>query len=138
MPPLRYRDLRAAPVLSNPLIARRIARGLSIDVSICNRMTDAQVSLATDEFESAFAAKEIELARFLSPVDPTPNFKPVRLADVNYGEGCNFCSRFPEVINSFRTFNRMKELFMRYLTENDLGHIVPESILYRSVYLPYG
>lgn len=66
MPPLRRRDLRLSS-LSNPATARRLVRGLTINVSLANSDNYILSLPATDELEIAFAVKEIELSSLLSP-----------------------------------------------------------------------
>src|SRR5438552_276548 len=72
--PLRHRDsLISYP--SNPTIARRLARGLTINVPIANDEKKSVALPPNHELEVAFAAKELEISSLLSPLGNvlTPN-----------------------------------------------------------------
>ena len=139
MAPLR----RCGPLaflLTNPIIARRLARGLEIDVELANQITPTQrVQASYDEFEAAYAAKEIELLSMVSPAafkcnGGCPSWP---LSRNSISIACNW-KRFPSVIDSFESFMAMKTVFLDVLAENNCLGIVPESKLYRSVYFAYG
>lgn len=66
MPPLRRRDIR--PQLSNPAIARRLARGSMINVPPIDAKYSAY-ALTNDELEIALAEKELELSLLLSSTE---------------------------------------------------------------------
>jgi hypothetical protein len=134
MAPLRRRDVRLASP-SNPADARRVARGLTINISLANSDTPPDLP-AIQELELAFAAKEIELVSLLNSVDNPPltcetPWMPKHTTPL-------YQSPFPEIIYSFNSFNLMKNDFLPYLAQNNLLHIIPESKLYRAVYFPYG
>lgn len=134
MPPVRHRDSRISSP-TNPATARRLARGLSIDISLANDESDSATLLAIDELEIAFAAKEMEISSLLSPLDKLPS--PLRCR-ITPKMPLISHPQFPEIIDSFESFNTMREVFLTYLAQNNLLRIVPESKLYRSVYFPYG
>ena len=127
MPPLRHRDLT-----SSPLMVRRITRSLSINVSLANDNHLFSKPSETGKLESAFAAKERELSLLISPTPKSP-FGAQR---TTFHRLCH--KSFPETIDSFKSYNAMKTIFLNYLTQNRLHALIPESKLYWSVYLPYG
>jgi hypothetical protein len=143
MTPIRRRDVRSSPI-SGPVVERRAARGLelSIDVSLANETTFPPTqpkigtptkTLSTDQLELALAAKELELVVCLfSPMLPGPAFSPEELTR-NISQ-----LPFPEIIDSFYSFQEMKREFLRYLVKDNLQGLIPDSKLYRSVYFPYG
>lgn len=131
MPPLRVRELRAST--TNPTLARRQSKNLRVDVDLAN---DDAKSFATcrltHELDSAFAAKEKELSLLWSPL--------VTRGSTSVGEmelPHSVIWSIPEVIDSFESFQAMRAVVLPYLLNNDLGHLVPESKLYRYFYFPY-
>jgi hypothetical protein len=134
MAPLRHRDIRVASP-SNPATARRVARGLTIDISVANNSKHEPDSTHMHELELALAAKEVELADLLTSGDHTPLISSTQRVP----QATLLCQPpFPEIIDSFQSFNAMRNIFLRYLAQNNLLHIIPESKLYRTVYFPYG
>jgi hypothetical protein len=135
MAPLRSRDVRISSP-TNPAAERRVARGLTINVSLANNPSDMRDLPAIDELELAFAAKEVELSSLLSPVDKSTlsTLSPW----VPQKTTLLFQSPFPEIINSFNSFSAMRDVFLPYLAQNNILYLIPESKLYRAVYFPYG
>jgi hypothetical protein len=133
MSPVRRRDSRLSS--SSPVIERRLARGLSVDVSLANNENASASQEPPDELDIALAAKELELSSLLSPLNklPSPLYPRITIKTKSISP-----SQFPEIIDSFESFNAMKILFLTHLAQNNLLHIIPESKLYRSVYFPYG
>lgn len=127
MPPLRHRD-RASP----PLMLKRKTRSLSINVSLANDNYFCPKPSETGKLESAFAAKELELSLLISPI-PISTFGSQR---TTFRPLCH--QSFPEIIESFQSYNAMKIIFLNYLAQNHLHGLIPESKLYWSVYFPYG
>src|SRR5271169_5593851 len=123
MAPLRRRDIRASPSRPDPVLERRIARGLelSIDISLANKPNlivppEFVVSTkepSTDELELALAAKELELVSLLSPMVPGIMTSPMQLTS-NISQ-----LPFPEIVDSFQSFEQMKKEFVRYLVNNN-------------------
>lgn len=130
MPPVRHRESRNT-ASSKSSSARRCARGLTIDASSANSLTPT----TGNELDSAFAAKEIELSSLLSPSTPVQSSHTFLSSEQQSSFPWN---ELPEFIDSFDTFNAMKVVFLDFLVNNKLSHIIPESKLYRSVYFPYG
>ena len=138
MPPLRLRDVRLRS--TSPLIQRRIARGLSIDVSLANDIeSEEAISAITcagaQEMELALAAKEVELYSLLSPIQQ--GSRPPRDCFVKKAYS-GFRFFFPRVIDSQSSFLGMRQGFMSYLAQIEMLNLVPESKLYHSIYFPYG
>jgi hypothetical protein len=133
MPPVRHRDARnSLSSNSSPSSVRRGARELTIDAPSAS---GGDITI-TNDFDSAFAAKEVELFSLLSPSASVPLssqtfLSPEQLSSFPW-------DHFPEFINSFDSFNAMKVVFLNFLVKNELSHLIPQSKLYRSVYFPYG
>jgi hypothetical protein len=133
MPPVRRRDSPLSG--SSPAIQRRLARGLSVDISLANNKNDSGSQQPPDELDIALAEKELELFSLLSPLDILQSPLHPRINTMTKSISP---SQFPEIINSFESFSAMKTLFLTHLAQKNLLHIIPESKLYRSVYFPYG
>src|SRR5277367_2610629 len=132
MPPVRHRDSRKSlSSSSNPSSVRPRARDLTNEVSTVN----GHDTKLTIDFDSVFAAKQIELFSLLSPTTPVPSSRaflsPEQLNSFPWDQ-------LPEFLDSFDSFIAMKVIFLNFLIKNGLSHIVPESKLSRSVYFPYG
>lgn len=134
MPPLRPRDLRVST--SNPTSARRQVKNLHVDTRLANENGKRVTSiLAAREFESSLVEKEKELSSLLSPLD---GFQASGSRLVGAFElPLSLAAAIPEVVNSFESFHAMRAVILPYLIDNNLGHLVPESKLYRSLYFPY-
>ena len=133
MPPVRHRDARnSLSSNSSPSSVRPGARELTIE-ALSAKGRDTTI---TSDFDSAFAAKEIELFSLLSPSASVP---PSSQAFLSPQQLSSFpWDQFPEFIDCFDSFSAMKVVFLNFLVENELSHLIPESKLYRSVYFPYG
>jgi hypothetical protein len=131
MPPLRVRELRAST--TNPTLARRQAKSLRVDVDLANDIVEpVATGRLTHELDSAFAAKEKELSRLWSPL-VTRGSHSVGEMELPH----SVIWSIPEVIDSFESFQAMRAVVLPYLLNNDMGHLIPESKLYRSFYFPY-
>jgi hypothetical protein len=120
------------PSNSSPSTVAPGARELKIDALSPN----GRDNTITNDFDSAFAAKEIELCSLLSP---SASVSPASQAFVSPEQISSFPGdQFPEFIDSFASFSAMKVVFLNFLVKNELSHLIPESKLYRSVYFPYG
>jgi hypothetical protein len=133
MPPVRHRDARnsSSSTSSQPSV-RPGARELTIEAPSAN----GRDTTITNDFDSAFAAKEVELFSLLSPsasvsLSSQAFLSREQLSSFPWGQ-------FPEFIDSFDSFSAMKVVFLNFLVKNELSHLIPESKLYRSVYFPYG
>lgn len=135
MPPLRRRDIR--PQLSNPAIARRLARGSMINVPPIDAKYSAY-ALTNDELEIALAEKELELSLLLSSTENDCVKDPYRrsLSPQRMQPSPHF--QVPEIVDSFDSFTAMRSQFLQYLANNEQLNIIPESKLYHSIYFPYG
>lgn len=133
MPPVRRRDSRLLG--SSPAIERRLSRGFSIDVSLENNKYDSASQQPPDELDIALAEKEFELSSLLSPLDKSQS--PLYPRIITKTKSIS-PSQFPEIIDSFESFNAMKTLLLTHLAQDNMIHIIPESKLYRSLYFPYG
>lgn len=135
MPPLRRRDERTHS--SSPIIQRRIARGLSINVPLANQAEHEPVQTirpAMDELEIALAAKQVELVMLLSPTNPIDVKRRAKIAGPSaLPVPCQL-----RIVDSQKSFLQMKTDFMEYLERERLMHLIPESKLYHAIYLPYG
>jgi hypothetical protein len=132
MPPVRHRDARnSSSSTSSQSSVRPGPRELTIEALSAN----GRDTTITNDFDSAFAAKEIELFSLLShsvSVSSSQVFlSPEQLSSFPWDQ-------FPEIIDSFDSFSAMKVVFLNFLVKNELSHLIPESKLYRSVYFPYG
>lgn len=131
MPPLRVRELRAST--TNPTLARRQAKTLRVDVDLANdNAEDIATGRLPHELDSAFAAKEKELALLWSPLN-TRGSTSVGEMELPH----SVIWSIPEVIDSFESFQAMRAVVLPYLLNNDMGHLIPESKFYSSFYFPY-
>jgi hypothetical protein len=136
MPPLRCRDHRASS--ESPLIQRRLARGLSVDVSLANQVRYDKLQMVqtgADELEIALAAKEVELATLLSPTPEQANPWKKSIPGHEHSLSCFF---FPQIVDSQTSFLQMRTHFTAYLDQMNLTHLVSQSGVNNSFYLPYG
>lgn len=134
MPPLRYKDVRVSTI--PPCIERRIARGLSINATIANDHSRAALNPPPfDELEAALAAKEAELHALLSPSIQQPKCS-FGLPQIIFQYKRPLPT--PRIVDSQVSFTEMKLEFMRYLSQNNITHLIPKSKLYQSMFLPYG
>jgi hypothetical protein len=131
MPPLRVRELRAST--TNPTLARRQAKSLRVDVDLANDIVEpVATGRLTHELDSAFADKEKELSLLWSPLDARGS---TSVGEMELPHSVIWS--IPEVIDSFEAFQAMRAVVLPYLLNTDMGHLIPESKLYRSFYFPY-
>jgi len=111
MAPVRLRDIRRDSLPTPPRAARRLSKGLKVDIHLANRTSEVpNLSSANLELEISLAAKEAELETMLmSPITPlpVPHTRSLRSKLLPYG-----IPRFTSIINSIDGFNGIGAWFL--------------------------